>query len=1018
MEWLLEGPQIQSTFGSLGAYIDGDYHINEKCQETLNEIILKLTVEDVYLRTYRRAIGFGHNVKNDAIPLLIHAKDSKIIDTNIRLLVNLTVPVECLLPVESISGTDVGRLTVFELNKLLITNKEAFADSKATQAVINFIKWILETDSKLTIDNCNSINNCLLLLRNILHVPEGNQNQIIWNLFTQSLDKLLLYLMSCPQRGYWAITMAQLIALLFKDQHVSTLQKLLNMWLESSSSESYEDNESNTTPTKQWIEETNSIPTSDSSDYGISTGLSGKLDDDEKADRVRPSATDCEQENCSAEHSDDQEIDRTALNQSREAKANPVCSEILDQIHNNKPSLQMHHAQNSSPCDATPFETDSPLSSKCNPLIDSANQRFKSQKKMSISKESDCGYGTQGISTSSSEEDSVNYKPVHQKPPSNQKHRLNVASKQSSSMLIQEKKEQRRKKLVKRNKSNIANMKQLMHPTNDDISNILKEFTVDFLVKGYSHLIHELHSLLLSDMQIQIDTSHFFWLLTYFLKFAAQLELDLELISAVLSFDIISYLTYEGVMLCEQLEQQSHEDKRGTKPYLRRIHLVVTAIREFMQALDTYKQSTYLTPEEKQKLNTLQNQISKSNNLKCLFILLLRCHNPELHSKQYLQDLIVTNHYLMLLVNDSSGRSEASSGGFMVHMKEFATAEIMHRYGLLLESFQSNGAFVNDCIFTMMHHVGGDLDQIDMLFQADILKTFSLIWENKHEICDDWSDLIEYVIHEFMNNQHLSSEKDSSTPQETSSRHSIGDSSDTWTQEEIDCLHWYYFQCRRSKCFVTDILKLFQEHGNHQKSRISIIAQLRKLDLIAMDQYDELMKAENSNHVPTAKECGALPNTTDDVKEILDQMVKDRKQKMIVWLQRTLLDCCFVKLSLHEDNHSVENSGAVPMEPVPYNCILKKTSIPVVPWNHDQSTFLTYQPFVMLLHKFGLHLPTDAKKIYIRIPEFWTADILYSKAQMLGPLENSMEHPNLEVLKQLHEMYISADICSKVEKVL
>lgn len=47
---------------------------------------------------------------------------------------------------------------------------------------------------------------------------------------------------------YWGVTMVQFIALIYKDQHVSTLHKLLNLWLETSLSESSEDNESNTSP--------------------------------------------------------------------------------------------------------------------------------------------------------------------------------------------------------------------------------------------------------------------------------------------------------------------------------------------------------------------------------------------------------------------------------------------------------------------------------------------------------------------------------------------------------------------------------------------------------------------------------------------------------------------------------------------------------------------------------------------------------------------------------------------------
>lgn len=60
----------------------------------------------------------------------------------------------------------------------------------------------------------------------------------------------------------------------------------------------------------------------------------------------------------------------------------------------------------------------------------------------------------------------------------------------------------------------------------------------------------------------------------------------------------------------------------------------------------------------------------------------------------------------------------------------------MHQYGLLLENFRENGEFVNDCIFTMMHHVSGDLGKASILFQPGILKTYSRIWESEYEIRD------------------------------------------------------------------------------------------------------------------------------------------------------------------------------------------------------------------------------------------------------------------------------------------
>lgn len=243
--------------------------------------------------------------------MLENAKDDAVLESVIRILVNLTVPVECLFSVDVMYRTEVGRHTIFELNKLLYSSKEAFTDPKSTKSVVEYMKHILESEPKLSPHKCDQINNCLLLLRNILHIPETHahfvmpmlqssgshqvsmQNTILWNLFIQSIDKLLLYLMTCPQRALWGVTMVQLIALIYKDQHVSTLQKLLNLWFEASLSESSEDNESNTSPPKQGSGDSSpmltSDPTSDSSDNGSNGGgSSGKKEScDERRQALR-----------------------------------------------------------------------------------------------------------------------------------------------------------------------------------------------------------------------------------------------------------------------------------------------------------------------------------------------------------------------------------------------------------------------------------------------------------------------------------------------------------------------------------------------------------------------------------------------------------------------------------------------------------------------------------------------------------------------------------------------------------
>lgn len=222
-------------------------------------------------------------MKSNLIPLLINAKDKKLITVSIKIFINLTTPAECMYfnSIDIMRKTELGRRTVSDLNELLSESKILFSDIRSIRAVVDYMKSILEKDSKLSFVQCDSVNNCLMLLRNILHIPDihssgdesdittKHQNLIIWNLFTLKIDKLLLYLMSCSQRAFFSVTLAQLVALIFRDQHINILQKLLNTKLdEIRSDDSSEDFESNTTPMIQGSGDSSPIVSSDSSDNG------------------------------------------------------------------------------------------------------------------------------------------------------------------------------------------------------------------------------------------------------------------------------------------------------------------------------------------------------------------------------------------------------------------------------------------------------------------------------------------------------------------------------------------------------------------------------------------------------------------------------------------------------------------------------------------------------------------------------------------------------------------------------
>lgn len=111
-------------------------------------------------------------------------------------------------------------------------------------------------------------------------------------------------------------------------------------------------------------------------------------------------------------------------------------------------------------------------------------------------------------------------------------------------------------------------------PTDTDISIVLKEFTVDFLLKGFNSLVRSLHRQIVSEAAMDIDKSYLFWLVTYFLKFATQIEMGVEKVRDVLSFEFVAYLTADGAMLCEELLLAQRQDSQLLKTCVRRTHLV------------------------------------------------------------------------------------------------------------------------------------------------------------------------------------------------------------------------------------------------------------------------------------------------------------------------------------------------------------------------------------------------------------------------------------------------------------
>lgn len=58
----------------------------------------------------------------------------------------------------------------------------------------------------------------------------------------------------------------------------------------------------------------------------------------------------------------------------------------------------------------------------------------------------------------------------------------------------------------------------------------------------------------------------------------------------------------------------------------------------------------------------------------------------------------------------------------------------MFKYGIVLTNYKNNEDVVNEAIFTMMHHIMGEVKHSTVLLQPIILKTFFKLFDSKESL--------------------------------------------------------------------------------------------------------------------------------------------------------------------------------------------------------------------------------------------------------------------------------------------
>ena len=327
-----------------------------------------------------------------------------------------------------------------------------------------------------------------------------------------------------------------------------------------------------------------------------------------------------------------------------------------------------------------------------------------------------------------------------------------------------------------------------------------------------------------------------------------------------------------------------------------------------------------------------------------------------------------------------------------------------------------------------MHHIAGDLDSPQTLYIPSILKSFSKIWEQGLQICEDWVDLIEFIIQKFIQNMGSSPQNCAVNMVEYLDFNEEDERG--FTSEQARQLFLHFGQVENSKDPVGAIIDVYRQTDNISFPRLRVIEALLSHGIITYAQYMNFMymknvmsqcknqsqqgsvKAEvgsehciseghNTDNEELTEDKNSGPpdkNRESEIQVLKDCLVRQGKESLIPWLQDVLLDACRVKMYPHT---LVPEGSVFPHEPIPYYYNKAKQSIPLVPWNRTQYLGLQTEAFILLLHKLGFHLPADLGKVYPRIPHFWSADHIYTVAAKIGTIDKDTLKFSLEDLEMI-----------------
>ncbi|XP_052784271.1 protein timeless-like isoform X2 [Mya arenaria] len=953
----------------------GDLHVSK---ESVEGILEQVEEDDPLTRETLRQLAASNILQKDLVPLITSVKDDPdLFYMVIRLLGKLTKPIECLQQEVGKSGqhssdteaTSIMLPWIPEIETMLTKAAESCTDKRFIQSIFVEVNKIVKDAGQYDLidSDCEAIKECLLLLRNILHIPKGNKEldqtdlhfTFLRLLLECGLEEVLLLLLNSKQKDAWGVVIVQLISLLYRD-----LASEIFLTLEDATSCEADSCDSATCSYCESIMDRNMF-------FPVKMGMS----QDSSSYDMSASGDQKTKSQCSGS---EERLSRSSESGSADKNSiSPVKIQLMEKHTNESDSLILQSNEETSDvstcrgllenfdfqCDHDGMNSGDFLSdfvrgdSACTVSDNGTIQATKDQK-MSISDGSQCGPLPR----------------LSQVGPLSQLSQLGQLSRSSGSSMI------------------------------DNTCMRLVEFTHSFLQGGLSNLINILKSELLQPQQLAspLDDSYYLWSIAFFLKFARRKKIKFNKIRAVLTEDVFGFLVYEAVTNGEEVQAAYKTNKLYGLP-MRRLHLCVSALREMIKMM-TYQLMRGLQGEDLMYMKSLQVSLANMSSLRQTFLWLVRSYQPGCHSNLYLRDVIVTNHYFLLMFEDwlAQGYCKDKEITMLNHIKQFAVPSLMLKYGQLLQTYGDNDHHVNNCAFTMMYHMAGDCKNCEVLMHPEILQTFITILEGNHPLTYEMSDLMEFIVQKFLTlskteplacavklctNNFLRNTNRCVMEEDDGQMSTYG-----WSSEEVDLLVSWWEDLEGYDNIVDEIIQRYQDRGIY-KNKLEVVNQLYKMKLLTekqlgqfiatekamleqVAQREEDMSTQDQQFIAAIEELSSLEEDKV-VPHCLYKLREGGYEKHLEYLQHCLLEAAYVKSDVKKDGRS--------QEPVSKFFCLKDQDVPIIFYNDDQETMQKNAYMVGLLEQLGINVDIDGLT-YPRIPASISPAQLINLAAKIGHL--------------------------------